>query len=201
MGRHSEYPKVAGIYKLTQVDSGKVYVGKSVNINRRLMSHKNCGKKVSGVCYFQNAIIKHGWDSFKVEILETVENFDKLKDNSSLLERESYYIKLFDSTDKAKGYNICKYSTDLTGIPFSNEHKEKLRISAMGNLNRLGTTQSSKTKEKIKMSRKGQNNRSGTVHLEDSKEKIRFSRIGRKHSDETKMKMSQTRLQKSNSNK
>ncbi len=201
MGRHSKYPKVAGIYKLTQIDSGKVYVGKSVNISRRLMAHKSCEKKLKGICYFQNAIIKYGWDSFKVEILETVDNFNKLKDNTSLLDREAYYIELYNSTDKDKGYNICKYSTDLTGIRLTNEHKEKLRISALGNLNRLGAILSEETKQKIKMARTGQKNRLGTLHSEETKERIRLSHIGRKHSEETKAKMSQTRLKKSNSNK
>lgn len=83
------YPKKAGIYKLTCVN-GKVYIGKSVNIFNRLRQHKNPKVKY----HLQNAILKYGWDSFTVEILEVYDKFDKEKDNKFLLERESFYIEL-----------------------------------------------------------------------------------------------------------
>lgn len=48
MGKHIIYPKAAGIYKLTCDNNGKIYIGKSINIRKRLESHKNC-KNISAL--------------------------------------------------------------------------------------------------------------------------------------------------------
>jgi len=200
------YPTGAGIYKLTCVKNGKVYIGKSVNIYFRLSYHKSCEKKSKGRGYFENSIIKYGWDYFNIEILETVDNFDKLKDNVALLEREAYYIKLFDSTNTSKGYNICSYSTDRTGIPNSEETRKNISQG------QLGRKLSEETKEKIRQSRLG---KAGTPHSEATKEhlrqintgkklseeqksKLRQFRLGTKHSEETKLKLSLARIGNSN---
>ena len=185
MSDHSKYPKEAGIYKLTCSDNGKVYIGKSVNIHVRLINHKSYENKSKGKCYFQNAIIKYGWNAFTVEIIEIFENFDKLKDNDSLLSRESYYIELFDSANVDKGYNLCKYSNDMTGRKLSEETKEKMRkpkseehIAKMRN-----RPCSKETRDKIRQSQIGRQ------HSEESKEKMRRANIGKKLSEETKEKI------------
>lgn len=152
----TEYTKEAGLYKLTCMN-GKIYIGKSVNLNKRLNRHKNGIKDPQGKSFLQNAIKKYGWGSFTVEILETVENFDKLKDNASLLEREAYYIDTYDSTDRNKGYNLCKFSNDSTGIPLSEETKVKMRRPK----------HSEESKEKLRKAFLGRR------HSEESKEKMR----------------------------
>lgn len=166
-----KYPKDAGIYKLTCVNNGKIYIGKSISINRRLKVYPRCGNDIG--IYIKNAIIKHGWNSFEIEILETVDDFDKTKDNKYLLDRESYYIKLYDSSNKEKGYNVCIYSTDRTGIPHSDKTKEKLRLA------NLGKKLSEKTREKMR------NKKLSDEH----KEKLRMSHLGIKRSEETKQKL------------
>jgi group I intron endonuclease len=166
----NSYPKKAGIYKLTCSINGKIYIGKSINIHTRLGQHRRC----RGVYYFDFAIAKYGWDSFTVEILEIFENFDKSKDNAYLLERESFYIKLFDSANKAVGYNLCDYSTDRTGRKHSDETKMRMSLSHIGKKH---------TKEsKIKMSR----SQSGKKLTDEHKEKIRISNLGVPRSKETK---------------
>jgi group I intron endonuclease len=180
----SEYPKKAGIYKLTCIINDKIYIGKSVNIRQRLFGHK-VQKKVR--CYFDNAIIKYGWDSFIVDILEIFENFDKEKDNDSLLLRESHYISLYDATNTDKGYNICKFSTDRTGLkrsPHSIETKLKMKLAKTGKI------VSDETREKLRQINLGKR------HSEETKEKIRQSRIGKKLSTEGKEKLKQFRLGK-----
>ncbi len=177
MSNHSKYPKEAGIYKLTCVNNGKIYIGKSINIYRRIGDHKRCSKRAKGRWYFENVLIKHGWDSFTVEILEIFKNFDKLKDNDTLLEMESRYLKLFDSTNRSIGYNICKFSNDTTGKIISPEHIEKLRMS------NLGKTRSEETKEKIRQSTLGR------IVSDETKAKMRQSHLGKPHSEEVKEKM------------
>lgn len=174
MGRYSKYTEEAGIYKLTCIDNGKIYIGKTINFRRRLNEYKNI--KI-GKCYFEHAMVKHGWDSFNLEILEVFDNFNKLKDNLILLNRETYFIDLFDSDNREKGYNICKHSTDRAGIAMSEETKEKLR-----QIN-LGKKLSEETKIKIKESSLGR------THSEETKQKMSLSKVGKVKSEETKQKM------------
>lgn len=197
METNAKYWKVSGVYKLACKNNGKVYIGKAVNIGRRLNDHKNSKKDGKGNCYFQHAILKHGWESFNIEILEIFENFDKLNDNDKLLQRESYYIELFDSTNRDIGYNRCKFSSDNTGRVRSEEHKQKLRHPRSEETKerirqaRLGKKTSDETKEKLRQANLGKK------RSEDTKAKIGMKSLGRTHSDETKEKIRQSKLGKS----
>ncbi len=214
MEQNDNYPNKAGIYKFTCINNGKIYIGKSVSIYHRMANHKCISKKPSGKCYFENALIKHGWDSFTVEVLEIFENFDKtkLEDRLMILDVETSYMDLFDSRNKNKGYNICKYSNDNTGVPLTEEHKEKIRVANVGkfrseetkkrmSVSRMGRVFSDETKDKIRQSKVGK------TFSDEHKEKIRKSNLGktksekqlekmrnRRHSDETKEKMSRSQL-------
>jgi group I intron endonuclease len=172
-----EYPESAGIYKLVCNNNGKIYIGKSTNIYKRINRHKNCSKHVDNRYLLQNAIIKHGWDSFSVEILEIFENFKSSEDNDYLLDRESHYIRHFESNNLDKGYNICEYSTDTGGKPLSEDHKEKIRKSL------LGRKFSEETKQKMRQAQLGKK------LSEEQKEKLRRANLGKKVSDETKEKL------------
>lgn len=182
-------PKKAGIYKLI-CSNGKIYIGKSVNIRHRIVQHK----KSKDVCYLQNAIKKYGWDAFTVEVLEIFEKFDKQKDNHILLERESYYIKLFDSTNRDKGYNICEYSNDTTGKIVSEESRNKMRLAKLGNKINLGKKHSAESKEKMKLAKLGKSNVSclGKPRSNETKEKIRNSKLGVSLSESHKEKISKS---------
>lgn len=205
---NSEYIKKAGIYKLICVPNGKVYIGKSIDLSRRLNYHKNCSKKTKGLFYLQNAIIKYGWENFKVEIIQIFENFDKINDNVNLLEKESEYIKFFDSTNPQKGYNRCEYSNDLTGKILTEEHKNKIRKSNLGrvftethkknlSLSSKGRIISKETREKMSKSKLGvPSHRKGKQLSVETRKKISDSksgkpsnRLGVKLSDETIRKM------------
>lgn len=211
MSNHSKYPKEAGIYKITCNPNNKVYIGKANNIRTRINNHKNFKRKPKGMFHFQYALLKYGWDSFNVEILELVEDFDKLRDNVKLLEREAYYIELFDSTNPERGYNRCKFSTDATGIPCSEETKIKI-----GNANRgripteetikklrqahIGHKHSDETKEKMSQKRLGKSVGVGRVHSEETKKKMSESRLGKKHSEESKKKMRKPKSEEAKEN-
>lgn len=172
------HPKKAGVYKMTCIDNGKIYIGKSYNIQQRLNRHRRDADKLKNMGYFQRAIVKHGWDSFKVEILEIMEDFDKSKDGPTLLEKEASYIRLLNSNDERFGYNICEYSTDRTGHKCSDETKQKMSKA------RTGHKCSEETKEKMR----------NRVYSDETREKMRQSKLGNKVSDETKEKMRQSRL-------
>jgi group I intron endonuclease len=170
MENHNNYPTVAGIYKLTCRDTGKIYVGKAINLFKRLKRHKNNENKLIGKCYFENVIKKYGWASFDVEILETFDNFDMKNDNLKILEKEANYIKLFDSTNPNIGYNLCKYSNDRTGVLCSAE--TKLKISQANK----GKPKSREAIEKMRQSKLGKSN---GPHTEETKERMRRAKLGK----------------------
>ena len=59
------------IYKLTCTITGKVYIGKTIDINRRMAQHSKITSKYSH--HLANAIKKYGIDNFKEEIIFEVE--------------------------------------------------------------------------------------------------------------------------------
>jgi group I intron endonuclease len=99
------------IYKITNTENKKIYIGQTkkfygktkYGINRRLKTHiKNSEKinKTNGCPKLENAIRKYGKEKFKTEQLEDCSSDD-------VDDRETYYIELYDSTNRNIGYNIA----------------------------------------------------------------------------------------------
>ena len=198
---YKTYPDNAGIYKLTFKINNKIYIGKSVNLRKRMKEYSNYENLRKGRYYIQNAIIKHGWDSFTVEVLEIFENFNKLRDNSKLLDRESFYIESYNSTNRDIGYNICKFSNDRTGILCSEESKERMRKpkskEARENMSRssLGKPKTKEHIEKLRQSKLGKPNlgRVGKKHSLEAREKMRQSKLGKSLSEHHKDRIRQSK--------
>lgn len=94
------------VYKHINKFNKKVYIGVTNDINRRWrnngIEYKPPKKENPTHRSFWNAIKKYGWKNFDHIILEE----DLSKDEAFLKEKE--YIKMYDSTNKTKGYNISK---------------------------------------------------------------------------------------------
>ena len=82
------------IYIIKNVVANKVYIGQTINFNRRKSEHKfslkynKCDNR-----YIQGDLNKYGIDSFKFEILEDNVNAE------NLLERETYWINFYKTKD------------------------------------------------------------------------------------------------------
>lgn len=90
------------IYKITNKLNNKVYIGKTVNtVDYRWHQHvREANNNQNSNIILHKAILKYGYTNFLVETLEECEN--DFLDN-----RESYYIKLYDTYYKnGKGYNM-----------------------------------------------------------------------------------------------
>lgn len=109
---------IAGIYCLKNEVNGKVYVGLSVDLARRLREHYNLSQSDKSN-YLYNAIRKYGVDNFSVSILEITE------DVNSLLNLEAKWIQELDSCNKDKGYNV----RIETGETYKHSEETKLKIS------------------------------------------------------------------------
>ncbi len=93
--------KVCGIYKITNINSGRVYVGQSVDIGNRWLQHikrgTGCDSGTISGSKLYDSMMEDGIWNFRFEILEEV-------DKSKLTEREHYYIKFFNAVET--GYNM-----------------------------------------------------------------------------------------------
>ena len=84
-----------GIYKITNIQNGRMYIGQSNNIERRFKEHQTKGAKSR--ILVDVAIKKHGKKNFIYEVLEECLS-------EELDAREVFWIDYFNSTKK--GYNF-----------------------------------------------------------------------------------------------
>jgi len=101
------------VYKTTNLINGKIYIGQDANNNPRYLG--------SGFVLKQ-AIEKYGRENFNKEILEFC-------NESNLDQREIYWIKEYNSTDKTIGYN----RTDGGGGGNTRKHMSEEEITNYNN--------------------------------------------------------------------
>lgn len=108
-----------GIYKIENLKDNKIYIGSSVNIEKRFYNHFCMLKKgTHDNQHLQNAFNKFGLELFKHTIIEEC-------DNNQLFERENYYITLFKSNNSEFGYNMATVN-EFRRNTFNDEVKIKL---------------------------------------------------------------------------
>ena len=109
---------MSGVYQIYNPINNKRYIGSSINVERRLKEHlRNLKKNTHCNVHLQSAYNKYGVQNFKFEVIEFIENLENLpltEFKHLLEEREEFYIQLYESTDREKGYNVrIKCDTDL----------------------------------------------------------------------------------------
>lgn len=97
-----------GIYKITNKNNGKIYIGQSNNIERRFKQHQQKGAESR--IPLDIAIKKYGKDNFTYEIIE-------LCSLEELNEKQSYWIKYYNSIEN--GYN-CSEGGDQQSVGENN---------------------------------------------------------------------------------
>jgi group I intron endonuclease len=114
----------SGIYMWTYRDSGKNYVGSSINISSRFNSYYSLPylirRKSSHIC---NALSLYGYSSFSITILEYIDISNLSKDQIKvlILEREQYYLN-----NLSPEYNILKIAGTTLGFKHSEIAKLKM---------------------------------------------------------------------------
>jgi group I intron endonuclease len=175
----------SGIYMFTNKITGDTYVGQSINLSNRF-------KHYFSISYLQSkdglrisrAILKYGYSNFSITIVEYC-------NVSNLLEREQYYFHKFEPQ-----YNILKIAGSSLGFNHSEETKAKISKSLKGiYVNEksalFGRSHEEETKVLMSLKKAGVNNPLfGKIHSENTKNLMREKALGRKHSIETKLKMS-----------
>ena len=184
-----------GIYLITNIVNGKIYVGSAYRKNgikgrwshhkHMLNNNKHCNN------HLQLSWNKYGSNSFKIEILEIV------NDSVIILSREQFYLDELRPYNPKIGYNILKnahnslgykhtketkefLSKNRIGIPLSNQHKINIGKGGLGRINsietknkmskwQIGLTKTQETKDKISKTLIGKfvGEKSGSAKLSD----------------------------------
>jgi len=110
-----------GIYKIENIINGKLYIGSSVNIDKRIKRHKNDLIKNKHInCYLQREFNKYGIHSYIFECVELCNS-----DNLKILEQK-YLDDIFSSEKyNEKYYNISK---DASGGDNLSNNPNRLKI-------------------------------------------------------------------------
>lgn len=184
-----------GIYLITQVSSGLVYVGSSSNVKARLMRHRGdlrTGKHTNP--HLLRVWQKHGEVDFQCAVLEYIDDIDEL------IEAEQRHMDAHRSADRKCGFNI---------IPFANRQKmseeTKAKISAAGKISQLGKVHSAETRARISESLRGKKLSAETIEKRSAKRRgvpltpshraaVGAGQVGRKMSEQTRALMSAAKI-------
>lgn len=177
------------IYKHTNKENGKCYIGQTKNIKWRWYpnNYKTCSK-------FYRAILKYGWNNFTHEVI-------KICDETNVDYWESYYIKEYDSV--TNGYNLdsggCKNKVQSVETRQKKSNFMKGRQHTLGHPPwNKGLKMSEEYRLKLSIAHKGKTHASPS---EETRRKISQAQVGKKISEETRKKLVLSHLGKPNKNK
>jgi len=167
------------IYKITNLVNGKVYIGQTYQLLRERITDY---KRLKCNDHLKNAIIKYGFDNFKFEVIYETNEINELN------QKEIFYIKEYNSTDRNIGYNI-----DLGGRNKIVSDETKQKMSQIG----LGRKQ---TKEHIdkRITRGEEAKKYGRTKTEEDKKYLSENSSkfweGKKRDEETINKIKESKL-------
>lgn len=157
-----------GIYAIIHSKSGKRYIGKSLNVERRLIDHKtnlisDSYKPKSVNRHLYSAVQKYGWCAFHTEVIETFEKVDEVL----ISKRELFWIDHFNTTNRSKGYNLRRDSSTSMIVHAETRKRLSKAFKGAGNPN-YGNTWSDQKKKQMSEIKKAQH-ASGVVYGDDWK--------------------------------
>jgi group I intron endonuclease len=124
-----------GIYKITNLKNGKTYIGQSKCIGSRWwrghITNLKRGKHDNP--YLIRAWEKYGEENFSFEIVELID------DQEERDKKEEFYINKYKSYDKLNGYNISMSAKGTRGVKHTDEAKNKIRETHIGENSYLST--------------------------------------------------------------
>lgn len=160
-----------GIYMIKNKDTGQIYIGQSINIERRFREHCQSKRKL----YIDNAIRKHGKEKFIFSVICKLEC-----DEDLLNTMEEYYIWKYDTYKSKNHYNLTPGGDfNPSKVP---EIAEKISKSHMGK------------KLPQEVINKMVASRKGFKHSEETKKKLSLMNKGKKLSNEVKQKISEATM-------
>lgn len=174
----------SGIYTITNIIDGKIYVGLATNLYIRKLNHfielknrKHCNK------HLQRAYNKYGKDSFLFEILVECEE-------KYLCSEEHYWCNILNVHNSMYGYNT-RPTHPYGKVKHSEETKKKISESHKGKYMSESSKQKMRDKVYTEEIRKNMSNgRKGMKFSEEHKRNISESNKGKKLKSEAVIKLS-----------
>lgn len=159
-------PRTSGIYKITCVPTGKVYVGSAIDLQARRSVHLyELRRGTHHSRYLQRAWDKYGEGSFVFEVIELVLS-------PFLTDREQYWLNKLQSFDPTRGFNLRRIAQSNLGLKKTPEAIERGASKIRG---RKREPMSDAQKEQMSTARKGRDlgKWQGRKHRPESIEKMR----------------------------
>jgi group I intron endonuclease len=173
------------IYLLIDNRNGKKYIGKHVGTDKNYFTGGIIPNKIAQ---------KHGKDVFSKIILE-----NNITDNDELSLKEIFYIEKYDTFNN--GYNLSKGGDGGNSWTLKKTKDELVKISNIKKEKNLGRKFSEETLKKMSIAKKGKPlTEEHKKNISKSQSGVNHPWYGRKHSMETKLKISQTRKGTKNEN-
>lgn len=139
------------VYKISNLINGKIYIGKTSNVNVRWEKHIKISenKEEKAYQYLHKSINKYGLENFTIEKIE-----DNLTEQESF-DREKFWIKTLNSKNHNLGMNLTDGGEGTSGLKWSEDSREKIR--GLNNHN-FGKPLSKEVKLKLSVVLSGENN-------------------------------------------
>lgn len=112
-----------GIYKITVVPTGKIYIGQAVDLHNRFQAHIRSARNDNvrdGSLPIHRAMRKYGLENIKVEVIEYCQR-------EQLDNKERYWIKYYHAQDPNIGYNLA--NGGQRGFNLSGERHSQAKLS------------------------------------------------------------------------
>ena len=194
LSAHKRLPRLGGVYVIRNIISGKEYVGKSINIYKRVDMHI---RMLDPVKILYRSMRKNGIDCFECCVVQLS------KSDEELCNLEITTIALRNTLHPA-GYNLTLGGDGTSGYKHTAEETQRIRDRM------LGFKHSPETKAKLSLYRKSTKwseehklrigaGGTGRKHTEVTKEKMRIWNTGRKHTEATLLKMTAFQLTRGSS--
>jgi len=151
--------RVSGIYLITNLTNGKVYVGMSSNTRQRWVDHrKKLRNGTHANPHLQSAWAMYGEGSFRFEVVQVESDLTKLPD------LEQHHIINLRALDPDHGYNMN--SGGVSNYIISSETRARMSAAQMGH-----TRMTPEVRAKVSASKMGQGK--GRVKSPEEIERIR----------------------------
>lgn len=185
--------KTAKIYKITNIQNGKIYIGYTQKDDaiKRWRDHCNAAKTTGPRWKFHNAINSYGEENFTFEVLyesNDLEHTLNVMEPKFIIEHNSHYIDGW-------GYNMTTGGDGITGFRHSEETLKKLSLASTGKKHseatkkkmsdyHKGKTFSAITRKRLSIAHTGMKKGPAT---EERKQKIRKALTGLKRSKQSRL--------------
>lgn len=180
--------RYSGIYTITNISNGKIYVGQAINMFYRWSEHR-CSLRNK---YFENDRLQKAWNKYgeKSFIFEVLVECEERFLNSE----EHYWATILKSHNREYGYNLRPTNPEgksraFTYGPMSKETKAKIFTEERNkkiSITKTGIPRNQNTKDKLSNYWKGQYEKNLVInpmqdkkHSQETKDKIREKALSR----------------------